>query len=273
MKDIKDDASAGRLLVAATMHKGRSGQQQDAMCLAGKVMQEADFVPARIPTGSPALIAIADGVAASPTAARVSLLALQALDRNVHQHPEWSMDGMINARHVRAVQQDLCDAAARGRLAANASTTLVAAQIRGNCVAIVNSGDSRAYLLRGNDSSRRLSRDHSELQNLLDSGEAEAGVAYASVYDALSDCLVAGPYAEDFAVHHETTQLASGDRLILCSDGVHDVLSETEWLAAMRAQRDPLDMVVYTRHAVLDAGAPDNFSMLAVAWLAEHDVG
>lgn len=53
------------MLVAATMHKERSGQQQDAMCLEGMVIQEADFVPDRIPAGSPALLVIAGGVAAS----------------------------------------------------------------------------------------------------------------------------------------------------------------------------------------------------------------
>ena len=37
----------------------------------------------------------------------------------------------------------------------------------------------------------QLSRDHTELQHLIDTGQAQAGIEYASVYHALSDCLIA----------------------------------------------------------------------------------
>lgn len=261
--------SASRLRIAATMHRGRNRQQQDAMWLAGCACQHADMPPREISAAAETLLVIADGVATSPTPARASLLVVQALAERLQARPDWSFDGLLGTRHVRATQTALCDALASRRLAWGASSTLVAAHLRGNHLAIVNSGDSRAYLIRANGDTTQLSRDHTELQHLIDSGQAQAGIEYASVYHALSDCLIADPEAEDFAVHRETTELKPGDRLILCSDGVHDVLDEPAWLAAMAAPSDPLKMVEATRQAVLERGAPDNFSMLALAYEAQ----
>ncbi len=255
---------ATRLRIAATMHRGRNRHQQDAMWLAGEACQYADMPPREVHAGTDVLIAIADGVATSPTPARASLLTVQSLVERLQAQPEWSFDGLLGTRHVRAAQAALCDALASRRLAWGASTTLVAAHLRGNHLAIVNSGDSRAYLIRANGDTTQLSRDHTELQHLIDTGQAQAGIEYASVYNALSDCLVADPEAEDFAVHRETTELKPGDRLILCSDGVHDMLNEPTWLAVMAAETDPLKMVEVTRQAVLERGAPDNFSVIAL---------
>lgn len=255
-----------RLRIAATMHRGRNRHQQDAMWLAGEACQHVDMPPREITLTETALLTIADGVAPSPMPARASRLAVKALAEKLDAHSDWSFDGLLGVRHVRAAQVTLCDALASRALAWGASTTLVAAHLRGNRLAIVNSGDSRAYLIRSNGGATQLSRDHTELQHLIDSGQADAGIQYASVYHALSDCLAADPEAGDFAVHRETTDLQPGDRLILCSDGVHDVLDETQWLAAMAAMPNPLAMIEATRSAVLEHGAPDNFSVIALAY-------
>lgn len=260
-----DEASTRpRLDVAMCMHKGRCPRQQDAMWIGGIAFQHANLLPQVTHSDADALFAIADGVAASPTAARASRVAVQALAECLSAHPDWSFDALVGARHVRTAQQRLCEALAAGRLAYGASTTLVAAHIRDDRLAVVNSGDSRAYLLRRDGTIERLSRDHTERQHLLDSGAAAEGIDYASLYDALSDCLIADPEAQDFAVHHHATTLCHGDRLILCSDGVHDVVEEAAWLSAMVRECDPLQMVDRTRSALLAKGAPDNFSMIVV---------
>lgn len=173
----------------------------------------------------------------------------------------------MGARHVRAAQQQLSGALASGWLKHGASTTLVGAHIRGNQLAVVNSGDSRAYLPPRGRRRGPLSRDHTQRRCLLDEGFAVDGVEYASIYDALSDCLVADPEAADFAVHRQTTTLRPGDRLLLCSDGVHDVLDGSAWLTDIAQQRSPSDLVRGTRSLVLKNGAPDNFSMIAIRFL------
>lgn len=253
-----------QLHVAATMHRGNNPGQQDAMWLGGTTFQHDDLSPQRFDCDD-GLLAIADGVANSPRPERASRLAVAALAKSLFNHPERTgYDGLPGIRHVRAAQMALCDALASHRLPPGSSTTLVAAYVQVGRVVVLNSGDSRAYLIRADDGMKQVSRDHTELQKLIDSGEAEAGVEYASMYYALSDCLVADPESRDFSVHREVIEWHAGDRLILCSDGVHDVLDAVEWAAAMMAEPDPMKMVEATRQAVLARGAPDNFSVIAL---------
>lgn len=252
------------LRVAATMHRGNNPGQQDAMWLMGRLFQQDDLPPQLFDCHD-GLFAVADGLANSPTPERASRLAVEALAKSLHDHPEWTgYDGLPSTRHVHAAQAALCDALASRQLLPGSSTTLVAACVQQNHVAVLNSGDSRAYLIRSDGSAKQLSRDHTELRRMIDNGEAQAGVEYASMYYVLSDCLAAAPECDDFAVHRETTELHPGDRLILCSDGAHDVLDDLTWLAAMAVQPDPVKMVEATREAVLARGAPDNFSIITV---------
>ena len=256
-----------RLEAAICTMRGNCPNQQDAMWIDGKVYQHPHCEPTTVSIGQDeALLVICDGVAPSPDAARASRFAAMAMADSLKKHPDWGFDGLASTRHVRAAQQKLCEWMQRGKLAYSASTTLVAAHIRGDRLAVVNCGDSRAYLLRHDGKVERLSRDHTIKNRLLDSGEAQQGVEYASMYNALSDCLIADPEdSETFAIHRETTTLHPGDRLILCSDGVHDAVDESAWLAAMARQDVPLWMVRDTERMVVEAGAPDNFSVVVVA--------
>ena len=255
-----------RLEAAICTMRGNCPDQQDAMWIDGKVYQQPHCEPTTVCIRQDeTLLVICDGVSSSPNAARASWLAVQAMADSVEKHPDWSFDGMASARHVRAAQEKLCERMRRGKLAYGASTTLVAAHIRGDRLAVLNSGDSRAYLLHHDGKIERLSRDHTIKNRLLDSGEAQEGVEYASMYNALSDCLIADPEDSDtFAIHRETTTLQPGDRLILCSDGVHDAVDESAWLAAMARQDVPLWMVRDTERMVVETGAPDNFSVVIV---------
>lgn len=254
--------------IAYSTHKGTCRRQQDALAIDKTVVQRRSSGCVLLPTRhfrGETLIAIADGVAASPTAARASSLALHGLIRAMEEPGGHSFDGLVGVRHVRAAQRAICGAMAAGFLGFGASTTLVAAHIRGNQLGVVNCGDSRAYLLREGAAVERLSRDHTEQQRLIEEGAAIVGGKYASIYDGLSDCLMAGAGDDDFAVHRSVTTLAPGDRVILCSDGVHGVVDEVAWLAEMVQLGSPKHMIAATCKAVLKRGAPDNLSMIAAA--------
>ena len=247
-------------------HRGSSPEQQDAVLLASRVIQSAHLLHSEQVDRDDLLIAVADGVATSPSAALASrryLTALASLSPQTVGQP-------MNARQVRTAHQLFCDELTRKRSSYGASTTLVAAHIVGRRVAVLNVGDSRAYRRSVSGGVVQISRDHTELNRLRESGIADAGVEYGSIYDALSDCLIADPEETGFAIHCESLELQDGDLLILCSDGVHDVLGDAAWRALIAEHATPHALVQQTRERVLAAGAPDNFSIIAVRYEADH---
>lgn len=251
------------LELAYTMHRGAPSAQQDALLVADHVYQSVNLLPRVVRHESSALVAIADGVAASPGAARASRRAVEVLAATLAQLPDATADGMIGKSHVRRVQEHLCDAMARGAVSYGASTTLVAAHVHNGRVAVINVGNSRVYLVR-NTQVTQISRDHTQLQALRDAGELDANIEYASLYNALTDCLVADPEASDFEIHRATLALEPGDLIVLCSDGIQDTLGETGWRELLMNHAEPLQLVKATRSAVLHCRAPDNFTLLAM---------
>jgi PPM family protein phosphatase len=77
-----------------------------------------------------------------------------------------------------------------------------------------------------------------------------------------ASCLVADDEEMDFDVHRAEAPFLPGDRLLLCSDGVHDTLGDDSLIKLADSNLTLLQQVEVWRKAVLRAGAPDNFSML-----------
>lgn len=251
--------------VAWTMHRGVFPRQQDALLVGDSVLQSRNLAVRSENFAAGILLAVADGVALSPTASRASKLALTALQQTFGgvDLPKSANSPRLTAGDVRTVQQKLSEALASGYLRHGASTTLVAARFEGSEIRVVNVGDSRAYRVTVNGDIHQLSRDHTERNRMIDAGELDAAkYELASIYDALSDCLVADPEADVFAIHQSATRWMPGERLILCSDGVHDTLGDSALGELMTRSGTPHELAATIRTAILSHGAPDNFSLI-----------
>jgi len=243
------------LEIAFSQHSGKVHRsQQDALWNGECCIQSANLLPTSLKVGSPSLLAIADGVAISP----VPHLASQFV---IEQLAVLTEENGLSRKTVREVHGKLCDRYAHGRTFGT-STTLVAATIAADVVTIVNVGDSRAYLIGVMDTWKAVSRDHTVLNELIDAELADPDTEYASLYNALSDCLVADHDEDQFAIHLAQVQLNRGAYLLLCSDGVHDTLGETRLKALFDRANEAQRQVEVWRNAILQAGAPDNFSII-----------
>lgn len=250
--------------LAYTMHRGLVARpQQDALVVGDEIFQRE-----RLPIRTSAvgtedlLLAVADGVGTSPVPARASRFVLEALVKVVDHHPEWRQDGFVSAKHLRAVQQRLADRLGADRRTYGAATTLALVHVRGTDAVVLNAGDSRVYHVDGLGQWRRLSKDHTQLQALIDAGQARVDQAYASLYRALESALIADPEEEAFPIHRERIGLLPGARLVLCTDGVHEVLGETELWRLFDSGLDACAQLSVWHEAVLRRGAPDNFSLV-----------
>lgn len=209
------------LTLAYTMHQGKlCRQQQDCLLIDGMIHQDRVLpITAWSSLADEVLLAVADGVASSGGNRRIapqqaSRIVLEELVKAVRDHPAWLQDGFVANRHVRHIQAQLSDQLADNPKTHGAATTLAVAHVRGRRAAILNVGDSRAYRANRDGQWRRLSKDHTVLQGMLDRGEASPDTEYASLYGALEHGLCADPEASDFAIHQVTVTLEPGDTMV-----------------------------------------------------------
>ncbi|MEV6330271.1 MerR family transcriptional regulator [Streptomyces sp. NPDC051909] len=139
---------------------------------------------------------------------------------------------------------------------AESGTTLTAALLAGNRLALAHVGDSRAYLLR-DGALRRLTRDHTVVQELVDAGELSPAEAAARPDRALLLKALDGgdvPPEPELALH----ELRAGDRLLLCTDGLSAVVPAEEIAPALTRGADPAATARELIGRARDRGAPDN---------------
>lgn len=119
---------------------------------------------------------------------------------------------------------------------AGMATTVVVLMIVGETAHVAHLGDSRAYLCR-DGSLRRLTEDHSFAAELAQSGvisaeEAEEHPFAHSITQAVGLPNSSAPSVQRFP-------LAAGDRLLLCTDGLTDVLTDERIEAVLAEHSDP----------------------------------
>lgn len=139
-------------------------------------------------------------------------------------------------------------------------TTVVACIVESDRLVVGHVGDSRAYLWRRGEL-QALTRDHSVAQELVDTGwlsVAEAATSHTRNY--LNRSLGAAP---DVPVDLAEHALEPGDRVLLCSDGLHEVVSRDE-LANVLASSAPENAAGELIELALPR-ATDNLSAVVIA--------
>jgi PPM family protein phosphatase len=138
------------------------------------------------------------------------------------------------------------------------ATTLTAVLARGDRVTLVHVGDSRAYLLRG-DELTRLSTDQTLVQLLVDQGDLAPEQVARHPYRNVVLNSVNGDAPVRPAV--QELDLVVGDRLLLCSDGLTDLVPEVAIVPAL-AEPDPDRAAHGLVGLALAAGGRDNVTCL-----------
>jgi PPM family protein phosphatase len=144
-------------------------------------------------------------------------------------------------------------------------TTLVGALIAGNRMAVANAGDSRLYLFSGGRLTQ-LTRDDTWAATVLASQSTAGGPPTSeSMRRVLTNVLGAREQTDVRMTEHE---LIAGDAILLCSDGLHNVLDDSA-LAAVLNTGGTTSSTVVSRliETALAQGARDNIT----AVLARYD--
>jgi serine/threonine protein phosphatase PrpC len=139
------------------------------------------------------------------------------------------------------------------------ATTMTLAVSLGPELLIAHVGDSRAYLLR-DGKLVRLTHDHSRAQVLADMGIIDvAEVATHPLRNVLTNCLGRGRRVE---VDFRRFRLKDADRLLLCTDGLTDMVDETQILTTLAAAGDSRAACRALVGQALERGGADNITVL-----------
>jgi serine/threonine protein phosphatase PrpC len=217
---------------------------------------------------SPRLAAVADGVggaAAGEVASGWIIQALQKLDKT-------RLGGPLEIALRDAIawgNETIGFVGTHQAQMSGMSTTLTAVALANDgTYAFANIGDSRTYLLRDGEL-KQLSRDDSFVQHMIDEGHLT--VEQARRHPSRSLVLEALDGKPDRRPVITTLAACADDRLLLCSDGLSDVvdlLALQEVLLSLESREACVDALV---HLALENGARDNVSAIVIDVVPRSD--
>jgi PPM family protein phosphatase len=146
--------------------------------------------------------------------------------------------------------------------AGNAGTTIALAAVIGNSAVIANVGDSRTYILR-DGSFRQISIDHSLVAGLVASGQIQP----EEVFSHPQRNLIFRSLGHKLEIEVDTfvELLKPGDIMLLCSDGLWEMLQDEKAIAARILKEDDLQAACDSLVAAANiAGGADNISVVLV---------
>jgi protein phosphatase len=259
-------SNAPHLLAAALSHPGEAGKNNEDRLDLAAYRLESD--------GTPALVAvIADGIGghqagevAAEVVVRSFLSALSCFDGG---DPTAELEA-ATMEAARAVARAAAESAAREGM----GSTLCAAWIIGLRLYTVSVGDSRIYLLRDRQL-RQLTVDHTWVQEAIEHNIIPASAAHGhpnahilrrhlgSLQESQPD-LRLRLSQEETAEQSEANQglpLQPGDRVLLCSDGLTDLVEDAE-IADILNRRSPAQAVQMLVDKARNRGGYDNISVI-----------
>jgi PPM family protein phosphatase len=206
----------------------------------------------------PNLLAIADGMgghAAGEVASSVAISALAGLDTDLPQ------DQLLSslAAAVAQANNTLHEMSIEDPSVEGMGTTLTALLWSKGMIAICHIGDSRAYLLRDGDF-HQITRDHTLVQSLVDDGRLSPAQAATHPQRSLvMRALQSGTEAEpDLSL----IEAKAGDRYLLCSDGLSDVVSDDTMRTTLQQESDREKAVARLIDLAMRGGGPDNITCI-----------
>lgn len=163
------------------------------------------------------------------------------------------------ASGVDILSERIGDVVAKDPANQGMGTTLTGLSYLGDRMAVVHVGDSRAYLLR-DGTLDQITRDHTYVQSLVDAGEITAEEATRHPRRNLLNRAVDGIHTVEADLSMRETR--PGDRYLLCTDGLSGVVPEDELAEVLRTDADPTGAVTRLVDMALEAGAPDNVTVV-----------
>lgn len=220
------------------------------------------------------LLIVADGMGGHAAGEQASALAVSTIEgflldtlRWVFTLDEPSPGGPLAELKAALESADasVCEAALADPRLTGMGTTVTMAFGMGPDVYIAHVGDSRCYLLRSGRL-HQLTRDHTLVDQMVRAGTMTAEVAATHQWRHVITNCVGGP-TKGIQTEVHKLEIEPGDVLLLCTDGLTEMLSDDTLSSILGAVPDPRSACEQLVQLANDAGGRDNIT----AVIARHD--
>ncbi len=204
---------------------------------------------------APPLFAVADGMGGHAAGEVASEIAVDVLAELAPAHP----DGGQLARAVEEANRAVIQAAHEGRGREGMGTTMTAAMLEGERLVIAQVGDSRAYLLH-QGKLQQLTRDHSLMADMIEAGQLTPEEARTHP----NRSVITRALGSDEHLHPDIYEInvETGDRLLVCSDGLSSMLRDEDIEHALCRVQDPQRCATQLVNEAISAGGHDNVTVI-----------
>jgi protein phosphatase len=205
-----------------------------------------------------AVFIVCDGMGGAQAGNIASSMAadsfMESVKRSVDNGAGGDAAAMLSAA-VASANTAVYDKSAGDESCAGMGTTLVAAAVTRDGCTVVNIGDSRAYKITG-DAIYQVTKDHSVVEEMIDRGDITRMEAKEHPKKNLITRALGTNADEPPDIFRP--ELNEGDFLLLCSDGLSNIVEEREMFYEIAYSRDIRESCERLIALALSRGAPDN---------------
>ena len=205
----------------------------------------------------PNLLVVADGMGGHRAGDFASRFTVEVLAEEVQNsketHPEQILGNAIQTANERLMEEAAKDSRLEGM-----GTTLVAATILDHVLYFANVGDSRLYLI--NKEIRQLSKDHSMVEEMVRlGGLTEEEAKHHPDKNIITRAMgVKDKVEPDFFEY----RLKGGDTILMCSDGLTNMVDDDEIFQIVKSARDIVEAVETLIQRANENGGSDNIGIV-----------
>lgn len=208
----------------------------------------------------PNLFLVADGMGGHKAGDYASRFVVEQLIAHVEQAQLEPLIPILEVG-IQTINKRLYSRSVNSQELSGMGTTLVAAAVEGSTLYVANVGDSRLYLLRNHVISQ-ITRDHSYVEEMVAMGQM---VRNSKDYQEKKNIITRAIGAdEEVMVDFFEVELQRGDYILLCSDGLSNMVSEAEITWLVYEDNSLENKVKNLINAANDHGGRDNIAAILV---------
>ena len=208
----------------------------------------------------PNLLVVADGMGGHKAGDFASKFTVETLKKEIkHSLKEGPKEVLLDA--VQVVNKKLIETAEKDIKLDGMGTTLVAATVIDHTLHFINVGDSRLYLI--NQEVKQLSRDHSLVEEMLRlGGISEEEAKHHPDKNIITRAI---GVKEDVEADYYEYALKKGDVILMCTDGLCNMVNEDEIFTIIKSARDIVEAGQLLINRANENGGKDNIGVVLAA--------